>query len=245
MEWKGYLEQGGSRYKNYLLLWEEGSGKSEIALNLAVHLTKHQPLPVHFFDLDMTKPLFRSRDLAKEMEALGIIFHFEKQFMDAPTQVGGVNRLLRDPGCCVVMDVGGDDIGARAVGGYAKMLGRENTAVYYVVNDYRHWSLEIALICSFPGCALWQIPITVYTPPGRNSRRASSRPGKCWSRTVSWSLRRSAGRFTPVSVKQMSCRCCRWSFVLCIHGCGRRNPALIDKFRSISYSEGGFMVWQR
>lgn len=143
MEWKGYLEQGGSRYKNYLLLGEAGSGKSEIALNLAVHLTKSQPLPVHFFDLDMTKPLFRSRDLAKEMEALGIIFHFEKQFMDAPTQVGGVNRLLRDPGCCVVMDVGGDDIGARAVGGYAPMLGRENTAVYYVVNAYRPWSLDI------------------------------------------------------------------------------------------------------
>ena len=28
------------------------------------------------------------------METLGVHFHFEKQFMDAPTQVGGVNRLL-------------------------------------------------------------------------------------------------------------------------------------------------------
>lgn len=51
MEWKGYLEQGGFRYKNYLLLGEAGSGKSEIALNLAVHLTKSQPLPVHFLTL--------------------------------------------------------------------------------------------------------------------------------------------------------------------------------------------------
>lgn len=108
-----------------LCCWvKPAAGKSEIALNLAAHLAQCQPLPVHFFDLDMTKPLFRSRDLAEEMEALGVHFHFEKQFMDAPTQVGGVNRLLRDPKCCVVMDVGGDDIGARAV---AAML-RPSTA---------------------------------------------------------------------------------------------------------------------
>lgn len=132
-----------ANYKNFVLLGEAGSGKSEIALNLAAHLAQCQPLPVHFFDLDMTKPLFRSRDLAEEMEALGVHFHFEKQFMDAPTQVGGVNRLLRDPKCCVVMDVGGDDIGARAVGGYAPALNREKTAVYYIVNAYRPWSCDI------------------------------------------------------------------------------------------------------
>ena len=57
--------------------------------------------------------------------------------------VGGVNRLLRDPKCCVVMDVGGDDIGARAVGGYAPALNREKTAVYYIVNAYRPWSCDI------------------------------------------------------------------------------------------------------
>ena len=143
MGWKEYLEQNCANYKNFVLLGEAGSGKSEIALNLAAHLAQCQPLPVHFFDLDMTKPLFRSRDLAEEMEALGVHFHFEKQFMDAPTQVGGVNRLLRDPKCCVVMDVGGDDIGARAVGGYAPALNREKTAVYYIVNAYRPWSCDI------------------------------------------------------------------------------------------------------
>ena len=141
MGWKEYLEQNCANYKNFVLLGEAGSGKSEIALNLAAHLAQCQP--VHFFDLDMTKPLFRSRDLAEEMEALGVHFHFEKQFMDAPTQVGGVNRLLRDPKCCVVMDVGGDDIGARAVGGYAPALNREKTAVYYIVNAYRPWSCDI------------------------------------------------------------------------------------------------------
>ena len=39
--------------------------------------------------------------------------------MDAPTQAGGVSPLLRDPNACTVLDVGGDYIGARAVGWYA------------------------------------------------------------------------------------------------------------------------------
>ena len=41
------------------------------------------------------------------------------------------------------MDVGGDDVGARAVGGYAPALNREKTAVYYIVNAYRPWSCDI------------------------------------------------------------------------------------------------------
>ena len=79
MGWKEYLEQNCANYKNFVLLGEAGSGKSEIALNLAAHLAQCQPLPVHFFDLDMTKPLFRSRDLAEEMEALGV--HFQNHIV--------------------------------------------------------------------------------------------------------------------------------------------------------------------
>ena len=49
--------------KNFVLLGESGSGKSEIAVNLACVLSKQSPdgKEVHFFDLDQTKPLFRSR----------------------------------------------------------------------------------------------------------------------------------------------------------------------------------------
>lgn len=47
---------------NVVFLGEAGSGKSEIALNFAQALAELGGKPVHFFDLDMTKPLFRSRD---------------------------------------------------------------------------------------------------------------------------------------------------------------------------------------
>lgn len=139
MKWQELLGQ----QKNVVFLGEAGCGKSEIAMNLACALAKLGQKPVHFFDLDMTKPLFRSRDLARQLEEKGIIVHFEEQFMDAPTVAGGVMRLLRDPDSFVVMDVGGDYIGARSIGGYAPLLNGENTVVYYVVNSYRVWSLDM------------------------------------------------------------------------------------------------------
>ena len=63
--------------------------------------------------------------------------------MDAPTLVGGVNRLLKDPDCYVILDVGGDYIGARSVGGYAPVINEDMTMVYYVLNSYRPWSYDI------------------------------------------------------------------------------------------------------
>ena len=129
--------------KNFVFLGEAGSGKSEIAVNLAMDLAKHSNKKVHFFDMDMTKPLFRSRDLNEEFEKAGIELHYEEQFMDAPTLVGGVNRLLKDQDSIVIMDVGGDYIGARSIGGFAQRLNNKDTVIYYVLNAMRPWSYDI------------------------------------------------------------------------------------------------------
>lgn len=128
---------------NFVFIGEAGSGKSEIAINFAKWLKDLGDKPVHFFDMDMTKPLFRSRDVIEEIEALGIEFHHEEQFYDAPVLVGGVNIRLKDDDCYVVMDVGGDHIGARAIGGYAPRINKDNTMVYYVLNAFRPWSGDI------------------------------------------------------------------------------------------------------
>lgn len=125
---------------NFVFVGEAGSGKSEAAINFARQLAARSDKPVHFFDLDMTKPLFRSRDAAASLEAAGVTVHFMEQFMDAPTLVGGVNPLLRDEGVIVVMDVGGDHIGARSIGGFAPRLNRPDSAVFYLINPYRPWS---------------------------------------------------------------------------------------------------------
>ena len=129
-----------AQVKNFIFIGEAGSGKSEIAINFARCLKEDGSREVHFFDMDMKKPLFRSRDAVEEMEEMGIIVHFETQFEDAPTQVGGVDHHLKNENSYVVMDVGGDHIGARLIGGYSRWLNRPNTAVFYVLNAYRPWS---------------------------------------------------------------------------------------------------------
>ena len=126
--------------KNFVFVGEAGSGKSELSINFARRLVTMTDKQVHFFDLDMTKPLFRSRDAAASLEESGVIVHFMEQFMDAPTLVGGVNPLLRDENAIVIMDVGGDHIGARSIGGFAPRLNRPDSAVFYLINPYRPWS---------------------------------------------------------------------------------------------------------
>jgi len=126
--------------KNFVFLGEAGCGKSEIAVNLALRLAGRGDRSVHFFDLDMTKPLFRSREMAEPLAEKGICVHFEEQFMDAPTTVGGPEVYLRREDCFSVLDVGGDYIGARSIGQYAPLFRLPSTAVYYILNPFRPWS---------------------------------------------------------------------------------------------------------
>lgn len=125
---------------NFVFVGEAGSGKSEIAISFAKALAARTEKQVHFFDMDMTKPLFRSRDVEEELSQAGVVVHYQEQFMDAPTLVGGVVPHLRDENALVVMDVGGDYIGARSIGGFAPQLNKPHTAVFYVLNAYRPWS---------------------------------------------------------------------------------------------------------
>lgn len=123
--------------RKLVFLGEAGCGKSEIAMQLALELAA-QRRPVHFFDLDQTKPLMRSRDAAALLEEGGVTVHFSEQYADAPTQTGGLTPLLLDGSSTVLLDVGGNDTGARLIGGCAHLL--RTAAVYFVVNPYRPWS---------------------------------------------------------------------------------------------------------
>ena len=125
------------RSSNTVFLGEAGCGKSELAVHWALALAA-QGREVHFFDLDQTKPLMRSRDAAALLTDAGVTVHFEQQRADAPTQVGGVVPLLLDEDKAVILDVGGSDTGAKLIGGYAHLL--QNADVWFVVNPYRPWS---------------------------------------------------------------------------------------------------------
>lgn len=128
------------RSSNTVFLGEAGCGKSELAVHWALALVS-QGWEVHFFDLDQTKPLMRSRDAAALLTDAGVTVHFEQQRADAPTQVGGVVPLLLDEDKAVILDVGGSDTGAKLIGGYAHLL--QNADVWFVVNPYRPWSASV------------------------------------------------------------------------------------------------------
>ena len=66
MAWEGLLRQ-----RNIVFLGEAGCGKSELAVHLALELAG-QGREVHFFDLDQTKPLMRSRDVESLLESAGV-----------------------------------------------------------------------------------------------------------------------------------------------------------------------------
>ena len=120
-----------------VFLGEAGCGKSELAVQWALTAAERRR-DVHFFDLDQTKPLLRSRDAAAFLEGAGVTVHFEQQCADAPTQVGGLVPLLLDKSKSVILDVGGNDTGARLIGGYAHLL--KSADAWFVVNPYRPWS---------------------------------------------------------------------------------------------------------
>ena len=140
--------------KNYIFIGEAGCGKSEIAVNLAYTLKKAGE-NVHFFDLDQTKPLFRSRDLKEQMEADGIVFHHEEQFYDAPTIASGIAETLTCDGKTCVLDIGGNDTGSRVVGGFASIVNRGDAVVYFVVNPYRPWSKNTATLADTLNSIVW------------------------------------------------------------------------------------------
>ena len=138
--------------RNMVFLGESGSGKSEIALNVAAALAEAGQT-VDLFDLDQTKPLFRSRDALQKLAGSGIRIHYAEQLLDTPVIVPGVRESLMSPDLYTILDIGGFDIGAKMIGRFADLLnadaaggpGADTSAIpgaeaFYIVNPYRPWS---------------------------------------------------------------------------------------------------------
>lgn len=128
--------------KNFIFIGEAGSGKSEIVLNTAVKLAEKFGKKVDLFDMDQTKPLFRSRDLKDAFAAKGVDIHYQEQMLDAPAMVGGVASSLLGDGY-TLLDIGGGDQAAKFAGGYSHILRRDDCVPVYVVNPYRPWTKTI------------------------------------------------------------------------------------------------------
>lgn len=117
-----------------------GSGKTNIAVNYALHLAK-EGKPVCIADLDIVNPYFRTADSRQELETAGVELispRFANSNVDLPALPAQAYKLVQDKRCYGIMDIGGDDRGAYALGRYVPyMKQEENYRMVYVANCYR------------------------------------------------------------------------------------------------------------
>jgi hypothetical protein len=117
-----------------------GSGKTNIAVNYALLLAA-EGKKVCIGDLDIVNPYFRTKDSAKELEAAGIDLispQFANSNVDLPALPAEAYRLVADKSVYSIMDIGGDDRGAYALGRYVPSILEENNyRMVFVANCYR------------------------------------------------------------------------------------------------------------
>ncbi len=117
-----------------------GSGKTNIAVNYALHLRK-SGFPVAIADIDVVNPYFRTKDSQNELETAGVevvALPFANTSVDLPSLPAEVYGLVQRKDKKVVMDIGGDDRGAYALGRYRPYILEEGDfANLFVANFYR------------------------------------------------------------------------------------------------------------
>ena len=117
-----------------------GSGKTNIAVNYAIRLAK-EGKRVCIGDLDIVNPYFRTADSAADLQAAGIELiqpQFANTNVDLPALPAQAYKLVQDKSCFGVMDIGGDDRGAYALGRYVPFLKEENNyRMVFVANSCR------------------------------------------------------------------------------------------------------------
>lgn len=123
-----------------LLSGHYGSGKTNIAVNLAFYLKKTSE-HVTIADIDIVNPYFRTEDSRRELEAAGIRLissEFANSNVDLPALPQEVYSIVDDRSVRAIIDVGGDDRGALALGRWRDAILEENDyEMLFVVNRFR------------------------------------------------------------------------------------------------------------
>jgi len=116
-----------------------GSGKTEVAVNLAA-AGRRAGRDVAIADLDLVNPYFRAREARVALDRLGVnvvlppVTHLHA---DLPILTPAVSGLLRRPKQMTILDVGGNDVGARVLSALADSLAGSGARMLQVVNPFR------------------------------------------------------------------------------------------------------------
>lgn len=123
-----------------LLCGHYGSGKTNVAVNLAFYLKKQYNNLV-VADLDIVNPYFRTKDSLDDFKKRGIELicsEYANTNVDIPALPANMYRLTTDKTLTAIVDVGGDDRGAYALGRLVPEIKAENNFdMLMVINGYR------------------------------------------------------------------------------------------------------------
>ncbi|MHC5011348.1 MAG: nucleotide-binding protein [Planctomycetota bacterium] len=123
-----------------MIVGSYGSGKTEVAVNLAIRLAK-SGRRVQIADLDIVNPYFRSREARGIMEAHDIrvvVPPGAQAWADLPIILPEIQGMLRPPEDMITLfDVGGDDIGAKVLSSFQPALPEGSYELWQVVNGNR------------------------------------------------------------------------------------------------------------
>lgn len=122
-----------------------GSGKTEVAVNFALHLAEASHR-VSIADLDIVNPYFRSREVRADMRAHGIeVLVPEERLINAdlPIIQPEVPGALAQSRGFVVLDLGGDPVGARVMASLARHIRRPDLTGFLVLNSRRPFTATV------------------------------------------------------------------------------------------------------
>lgn len=128
----------------YIFAGHYGSGKTEVAVNYAFYLKEKMPgEKIAIVDLDIVNPFFRTADCVKALEEEGIRVQlplFANTNVDIAALTPEIGYLIEEKAYHVVLDVGGDDLGAKALGRYCEEIVKRGYIMYFVINTNRPYT---------------------------------------------------------------------------------------------------------
>ena len=128
-----------------------GSGKTELAVSLAMRLAEAEKKEfprLAIVDLDVANPYFRSRErmtLLKnhDVSLYADTFHSTGTTAELPALTAALRAPLEDAGCRTIVDLGGNDAGARVLKQFEKYFHGPDHELWAVVNFRRYETLNI------------------------------------------------------------------------------------------------------